>query len=65
MPQMLSNYRRDRSLLGSGGVSGSYNHPAGVAKAINGFLLRGDEGGRVRRYAYSMIFTQVVCNSSD
>jgi hypothetical protein len=33
---MLSDYRRDSSLSVSGGVSGSYNHPAGVAKAIKG-----------------------------
>jgi hypothetical protein len=31
---MLSNYRPGRSLSVSAGVSGSYNHPAGVAKAI-------------------------------
>ena len=34
MPQMLSNYRPGSSLSVSAGVSGSYNHPAGVAKAI-------------------------------
>jgi hypothetical protein len=33
---MLSNYRSDRSQSVSAGVSGSYNHPAGVAKAIKG-----------------------------
>src|SRR6266404_217514 len=33
---MLSNYRPGSSLSASTGVSGSYNHPAGVAKAING-----------------------------
>jgi hypothetical protein len=31
---MLSNYRPGSSLSVSAGVSGSYNHPAGVAKAI-------------------------------
>jgi hypothetical protein len=36
VPQMLSNYRSDRSQSVSAGVSGSYNHPAGVAKAIKG-----------------------------
>ena len=36
MPQMLSNYRPGSSLSVSAGVSGSYNHPAGVAKAIKG-----------------------------
>jgi hypothetical protein len=33
---MLSNYRLGSSLSVSAGVSGSYNHPAGVAKAIKG-----------------------------
>ena len=33
---MLSNYRPGRSLSVSAGVSGSYNHPAGVANAIKG-----------------------------
>src|SRR6266404_7772530 len=33
---MLSNYRPGSSLSVSAGVSGSYNHPAGVAKAIKG-----------------------------
>jgi fatty acid-binding protein DegV len=33
---MLSNYRPGRSLSVSAGVSGSYTHPAGVAKAIKG-----------------------------
>jgi len=36
VPQMLSNYRPGSSLSVSAGVSGSYNHPAGVAKAIKG-----------------------------
>jgi len=33
---MLSNYRPGSSLSVSAGVSFSYNHPAGVAKAIKG-----------------------------
>src|SRR5215831_10489791 len=57
---MLSNYRRDRSLLGSGGVSGSYNHPAGVAKAIKVEVKK-----KISPLAGIVLSSQPTCDTNE